>query len=455
MNIKASLGRYTVYASDYCVLDSNVLTGGGTNETPILQAILDKALEWGRLKLVLDGPALVSGLRIHSNTAIECTDASCGFFLESGSDNAILRNAEFSKTDYTAVNITLQGGTYNHNSPGQAAEFPEGDRLPEGENCNSTLVPFKFFGVKNFKMADVTILDQKRYSLLMGNWEDVYMENIAIPLPNMVPNTNQDGLHFHAPGKNLVLKNIHGRTGDDFIAINGDEGDCVSSIDGVLIDGVYLNGSTQGIRLLCRERGTLENVVIRNVYGRVDSYGFYINPWFWGKDKTPGFEGSSGKFRNISIENVDVVMTDPVYDYNEQMLFCIGGDIENMRIRNVSARSDQNDFRLLTVREGHSSSSPELLGCSPTHVKEILVDGVYAAGTSDAVHFNSLFAVEGKTCVDTLTLINITAENSGDDRSLLTVGEHACVNELTLDTLHLKGFRNTLQADGHCSLKQK
>ena len=41
MEIKASLGKYTVYASDYCKLDSNVLLGGGTNETEILQAILN------------------------------------------------------------------------------------------------------------------------------------------------------------------------------------------------------------------------------------------------------------------------------------------------------------------------------------------------------------------------------------------------------------------------------
>ena len=445
MNIQPCLGKYTVYASNYCRLDSNVLTGGGTNDTAILQAILDKAPQWGRLKLIMDGPALISGLTIHSNTTIECLDSSCGFFLESGSDNALFRNAEFSKTEYTAVNITFIGGTYNHNGTGQAAEFPESEWLPSGENCNTVLVPFKFFGVRNFKMTDITIIDQKRYSLLMGNWEDVYMENIDIPLPNMVPATNQDGLHFHAPGKNLVLKNIHGRTGDDFIAINGDEGDCVSSIDGVLIDGVYLNGSTQGIRLLCRERGTLENVIIRNVYGRIDSFGFYITPWFWGNDRTPGFDGTSGKYRNISIENVDVVMTDPVYDYNEQMLFCIGGDIENIRIRNVSARSDQDNFRLLSVREGHATTNPSYLGGSPTYIKDILVDGVYAAGTDSTVHFDRLFAVEGVSHVEKLALKNITAANSGNDRSLLTIDEHASVNDLTLDTLHLTGFKDQLQ----------
>ena len=32
MEIKASMGRYTVYASEYLKLDSDVLSGGGTDE---------------------------------------------------------------------------------------------------------------------------------------------------------------------------------------------------------------------------------------------------------------------------------------------------------------------------------------------------------------------------------------------------------------------------------------
>ena len=30
MQIKPSIGNYTVYASDYCKLDSHVIRGGGT-----------------------------------------------------------------------------------------------------------------------------------------------------------------------------------------------------------------------------------------------------------------------------------------------------------------------------------------------------------------------------------------------------------------------------------------
>ena len=79
-----------ILASEYAVLDSNVYTGGGTDDTAALQFILDKAPVWGGLHLVMDGAALISGLRIHSNTTIECMNKDCGFFLKSGANNAVV-----------------------------------------------------------------------------------------------------------------------------------------------------------------------------------------------------------------------------------------------------------------------------------------------------------------------------------------------------------------------------
>ena len=45
MDIKPSRGKRTVIASEYLKLDTDVITGGGTDETEAVQAILDKALE--------------------------------------------------------------------------------------------------------------------------------------------------------------------------------------------------------------------------------------------------------------------------------------------------------------------------------------------------------------------------------------------------------------------------
>ena len=79
-----------IYASDIAKLDSSVINGGGTDVTDLLQAVLDKAPEYGRLHLIMDGAALVRGLKVHDNTTIECMDKSCGFYLADNSDCAVL-----------------------------------------------------------------------------------------------------------------------------------------------------------------------------------------------------------------------------------------------------------------------------------------------------------------------------------------------------------------------------
>ena len=77
-----------VYASTVAKLDSNVRTGGGTDDTAALQAVLDRAKTEGGIHLIMDGAALVSHLEVYSNTTIECLNASCGFYQKDNSDCA-------------------------------------------------------------------------------------------------------------------------------------------------------------------------------------------------------------------------------------------------------------------------------------------------------------------------------------------------------------------------------
>ena len=55
--IVPSQGRFTVNASEYLLLDSDVLKGGGTDQSCEVQAILDMAQARGGLRLAMDGAA--------------------------------------------------------------------------------------------------------------------------------------------------------------------------------------------------------------------------------------------------------------------------------------------------------------------------------------------------------------------------------------------------------------
>ena len=440
MNILPTIGKNTVYASDYCHLDSNVTIGGGTDDIKAIQEILDMAPVWGSLHLIVDGAALIStGLRIHSNTTIECLNKDCGFYLADGADYCIARNADWSIEERKNKNIKLIGGTYNHNCLGQAAELKESEYFPPNEGCSTIVVAMKFYGVEDFTMQNLTICDQRRFALLMGNWKNVVMDNIDIPLPHILPHQNQDGLHFHSPGENLQLRNIHGRGGDDFIAINTDEGDGKTSISGVVIENVYLDNATQAIRLLCKGEGTLENVFIRNVYGTYTTYGFFINQWM-GKSK--------GHFKNINIENVFLKQADAIYDYTDPFAFYIGGIIDNITIKNVSFESDSSDYRILRVTDGSMErvvpGGDEIIS-SETTIKHLVLDGVYMddkkPGDKKWVCFDSDIDVER------FVLKNVSAKVGCKSEALVHIEAPARVKSISLSEIHTEGFEKTVKGD--------
>lgn len=100
------------YASECgAKLNSNVYTGGGDDDTLAIQAVLDKAPELGSVHLIMDGAALVTGLKVHSNTTIECINPCCGFFLKGHSQSPLLINANADVECIRNKNITLLGGT--------------------------------------------------------------------------------------------------------------------------------------------------------------------------------------------------------------------------------------------------------------------------------------------------------------------------------------------------------
>ena len=316
-----------LYASDYARLDSNVQTGGGTDDTEILQSLLDKAASWGSLKLIMDGAALVRGLKVHSNTTIECLNKDCGFFLADHADCAVLANDVFSYGERKTRNVTLIGGTYNHNCLHQAHHIRTDDPTmtadtPDNDGCLHYTVAMEFIGIENLNVRDVTVRDQRTFAFTVGNFSHVNIENTYIDLVHEIDFGNQDGFHFWGPGQFLTMRNVGGKTEDDFMNIGPDERDSVSSITDVLIDGVFLDHAWQGIRLLSKNAGTLDRVTIRNVTGTYRLYGFYLNPWF--------IQPTNGHFGNITFENIDLrpENQEEESDYTRihpRFLFSIGG----------------------------------------------------------------------------------------------------------------------------------
>lgn len=383
--------KMKTYLASECgaVLDSDVIHGGGTDDTAVLQSILDRAQDKTQgVRLVVDGAALIRGLKVYSNTIIECLGAACGFYLMDHSDCAVVENGNERRSGAIEdENITLIGGTYNQNCPNQVHSIPRDDLsgyapshgLPGFAPSSDPVFDLKFTGVRNLTLRDLTIWDQRTYAAAFRNWEQVCIENVDIQLPNRVHAQNQDGFHFFGPGRFLNVRNVSGCTSDDFIALAPDELDGESSITDVHIDGVHLDDADQAIRLLCHKNGFLDRVVIKNVTGTYRSFGFFINPFF------PSGVGENRGYGNIVIDTVDLRSNGVDYDYTRPFLFRVGGRVDNLTLRNITHYCPNDDRPVVDVGLQYYQDSVEVAPGNETRILNLTLDGLTVIRKKDSV----------------------------------------------------------------------
>lgn len=442
-------GCFTVLASEAgAALNSNVETGGGTDDTDTLQAILDKALEWGSLWLILDGAALVRGLKIYANTTIECPTKACGLFLKGGTNAPVLRNAHQTMSlDRLDKNITLLGGTYNNNCSEQVHDYAREEasrpieEIPKVFENRIWNFTFEFFGVADFTARDVTLRDQRTFALLMGNFYRVVFENIVIDVPHKTDAQNQDGLHFWGPGRFLTLKNIVGDAGDDFIALAPDENDLESDITDVVIDGVHLKEADQGIRLLSRHHGRLDRVFIRNVTGTYRSFGFYIEPWF---------NSNGGNYGNIVFENIDLRGAEPNYHYTPPFLFNVGGTIESLTFKNIFHHAPADERTIFNFGTSSCFKKPGENGDIPEmDIRCVTIDGLYVDDPVTPEKTSPIIRVLGPVRHLTLRDVSVTRFADGEPAGvLLDVMEGGKIDRLSLENVSAERLENIVRISG-------
>ncbi len=420
------MSRITFYASEYAALDSNVKTGGGTDDTQAIQKLLDNAPE-NPVHLIMDGAALVGGLVFHSNTTIECLNQSCGFYLKDNSTVPLLQNSNQDFYEIKTENVNLYGGTYNFNCLHQEHHGkPDGREFDDkriDDFTNYWTFGFRIYGIRNLVMRDVTTVDQRTFAMMVANFENVTMDNIDIQLPNIMFGQNQDGLHFWGPGRFLTLTNIKGTSGDDIIALAPDEGDCKSSITDVLIDGLMLREADQAIRLLSRSKGRLDRVVIRNVSGEFKSFGFFINPWFRGDN----IEGNIG---NIVFENIDLTQNNHKYTYSSPLLFRLGGTIERLTLKNIRFSNPNDKAVFMQIGGSYSSEDRTDEGC-PSHIGTVVINGLEIVKNKNG---NQTRGFEVKCHVDNL-IIRDAFLNNFEEHAFIKMFENGSIGHLAVDSV--------------------
>ena len=219
----ASARQRIIYASSTgAKLDSDVRTGGGHDDTALLQAALDQATS-GPLELIMDGAALISGLTIHSHTTVRCVSSSCGFFLKKQSSRPLLINAHRTADPEAIIDqdIRLLGGTYNGNGLPDDQGAVDGNQLKSTREYSFT-VALGFYGIADFTATGITILHPRNYALHLANWRHVVLENDRVDV-GVSEGINYDGIHFNGPGQDASVHNLSVHSWDDALAFNADD----------------------------------------------------------------------------------------------------------------------------------------------------------------------------------------------------------------------------------------
>jgi len=163
--------------------NSNLTTGGGTDDTAVIQA----ALNAGPFPLVLiqDGVSLVTGLDVSSNTTIQCANLTRGFYLANASNREIIRNKNRSASIITDTGITLDGGFYNANKANQSGV---------NQSDNTPMCGFGIYGISNLTIKNLTVFNAAAWEVGIGNFSNVTVDKCSFTATTAVSNLNTDGI---------------------------------------------------------------------------------------------------------------------------------------------------------------------------------------------------------------------------------------------------------------------
>ena len=253
--------------------------------------------------------------------------------LVGGSTGPVSSTAEFDS------DILIEGGIwttlatspsqYNGNINGQSSRF---NPVP---SCHGVVLVNNVHGVV---IRDITVKESKPHGIQVSNSSDFFIQDIVFD------DHRRDGVHVHGSSDYGVIRNISGNTYDDFVALNAwdwqNTAPCFGSIDHVLVDGVYGNG-TSTMRLLPGTKtfsdGTkldcpVADCVIRDLNG-IGNIKIYDQPNLeMGRDND--YCDPVGTVRNVSFSDITL---------NSPGLFQIATNVNQLSIDDVRLNFDIDD----------------------------------------------------------------------------------------------------------------
>lgn len=343
-------------------LDSNLMTGGGTDDTAPLQNVLNRAERGAPIHLIIDGSALVTGLNVYGNTTIECITGG-GLYLKGNSNRAIIRNVHRSRDAIVDEHIAVRGCFFHGNKDNQkGVPMRSPNIISENQEADGSYIAgLQFLGVNYLTIEDVTLWNVRSFASHIANANRISVRNVIVDngIPLSAGGANMDGFHFNGPIKYLTIEGMKLRTfddgftlgandaGADDLRIRNEMGPYVGQgpITDVTAHNIHFMDSFFGIRLMSSTE-RLDRIIISNVTGTVQAKLAIISHF-----TNPGL----GNFGSLSFNNVNVDAIPPHFSIADQMskeifkspiwslefggpqgsLFVLNGHIESLSLNNI------------------------------------------------------------------------------------------------------------------------
>lgn len=309
--------------------------GAKANDTNDDRAAIQKALDLFPLVYTeTSGRFRIDAkLRVPQNRHIRF-GKSTEIALYSSVQNSLLMNAD---TNGVQKNLIIEGGIWN------MRHTEETRSTVTSTFSGQALLGIFLLNWENVILRDLAVIHCAKYAIYPCRMKNLVVDNIRF-------DTYSDGIHISGPGKNIEINNVHGKTGDDFVIIDGSnwypytisEGDFesvkISNIVGDTASGniVAIFPSNKGVGGTIERNYVIKDLTISGVYGHtligkavaLSSTGNLSNP---GEERTIG-----GVLRNCVIK--DVYATSGTAD---QILISLDS-IYNLKIENVFSNKDAN-----------------------------------------------------------------------------------------------------------------
>lgn len=273
---------------------------GATDASPVLQGLLD---EGGDITIPAGSYLLTETLRVHSDTSITAEPGAV-FRLADGAGrhcrNFLITNANPGNGN---VNISLRGGLWDGNNPGN----PRGT---DHEPFSYTGVAVNLTNVRRLRISGLTVRDPESFFVRVGEVSDFEIENITLQADNLRP--NQDGIHVGGFSERGVIRGIRARgrgvPNDDMVALNADDdverqlnlGMRRGPIRDILVEDIEAEDAYTFLRLLSVDN-PIEDITVRRMKGGCRMHGVNLNNW--------RFPKGVGAIRRVSMEDIELTKT--------------------------------------------------------------------------------------------------------------------------------------------------